>query len=138
MSAEQEIRQTIAYYAQVVDDGDLAGILACFTPDATFVSRFGEDAGLDAIKTRFEGLIGNRAPGVKTSHMFVNPVIHVDGQRAEVTTDLVMLRCENESPWRIQLVGRHRDRMELRDGKWLFAHKRIELAGFSQSSFTAP
>jgi ketosteroid isomerase-like protein len=138
MTAEGEIRHAIARYAQVVDDGDLEGILACFTPDARFVSRFGEEAGLDAIRTLFDRLIRGRAPGVKTSHLFVNPVISVDGRHAEVSTDLVMLRCENEGPWRIQLVGRHLDRMEQRNGEWLFAHKRIELSGFSQTSFKAP
>jgi uncharacterized protein (TIGR02246 family) len=138
MDAEEEIRRVQSLYCQRLDDGDVEGYAALFSDNARLVMRSGTHTGRAGMKKFIEGIYANQPKGRRFKHMFVNPVIRIDGDRAEASTDVIVLQCLQESPWEIGAVGRHHDQLELSGGGWVFTEKRIDLTVFGFTEFVAP
>ncbi|ONH30867.1 nuclear transport factor 2 family protein [Pseudofrankia asymbiotica] len=127
MSAEYadavaRIRDTIAAYAQAVDDARTEDVVATFLPDGS-ASFPGSEVlhGHDAIRATYSKL----TPGVPQRHVVLN--IHVtdfDGESASATSDLLFL-VKAEKGWRVQLVGRYTDRLRASGEAWLFASREL-------------
>ncbi len=90
----ESIRELVARYGQVVDDRDIAGIEALFTPDAIFRSRRGEmhAVGLAAVMDNFRG----RFEAMTASNHFVHDHIitfdNDDEARGFVTSHAEVVR----------------------------------------------
>jgi hypothetical protein len=107
MIAQEEIRRVLGLYVQRLDDRDFDGCAALFAVDGAYVSA--------------------QPRGWRTLHHLSSPVINMVGDsEAEVVTDLVLYECFDDLPWGIRETGRHRDRLVLNDGLWLFSEKRVE------------
>jgi 3-phenylpropionate/cinnamic acid dioxygenase small subunit len=135
MIAQEEIRRVLGLYVQRLDDRDFEGCAALFAADGTYVSRTGEDRGRSAIRSSLEDMCSAQPRGWRTLHHLSSPVINmVADSEAEVVTDLVLYECFDDLPWGIRETGRHRDRLVLNDGLWLFSEKRVESDSFVRLS----
>jgi len=126
MSAEERIRRTLALYVQKVDDRDIDGCVALFAANARHISRSGQRSGHSGIRQYLTDLYANAPRGWRTKHFLSSPVIDLDGDTAEVVSDVVVYECFDDLPWAIRETGRHRDRLVLEDSEWRFAEKRVE------------
>jgi uncharacterized protein (TIGR02246 family) len=121
--AVARIRDTIAAYAQAVDDGRTEDIVATFLPDGTasFPGSGGVLQGHDAIRKVYSGLV----PGHPQRHVVTNIVVTAfNGESATVSSDLLFL-LKGEKSWSVRIVGRYVDTLR-RDGeRWLFASREL-------------
>jgi uncharacterized protein (TIGR02246 family) len=135
MIAQEEIRRVLGLYVQRLDDRDFDGCAELFAPEAAYVSRTGEHRGRSAIRSTLEDMCSTQPRGWRTVHHLSSPVIDMLGDsEAEVVTDLVVYECFDDLPWGIRETGRHRDRMVLNDGLWLFSEKQVESDSFVRLS----
>jgi 3-phenylpropionate/cinnamic acid dioxygenase small subunit len=123
MSEHEEIRRTLALYAQLVDNKDPTGWSEQFAANGTFHTRSGDHAGRPAIKAFIEHQFDHEPAGRNTAHLGTNSVINVAGETADVLTDWLVFESIGEGPWTILRVSRSNDRLIREDGAWRFAWK---------------
>lgn len=123
LTSIEAIKDLKARYCAFCDDGyDADGICSVFEPDGVFDGgeEFGVHRGHRAIHTFFSGVSSQIT---FAAHLVLNPVISVDGDRANAKWWLLMpctLRDEggqSEGRW---LVSQYNDDMVRRDGVWRF------------------
>ncbi|MGH9188295.1 MAG: nuclear transport factor 2 family protein [Acidimicrobiales bacterium] len=124
---EEGIRQTLARYCQLCDDGRFEEFAALWTDEAVF-SVPGRDAvvGRGAIRAFMEKA---QPPERRGKHMCSNSIIDVQGDEARVVSDYVFVAGPGGA-YTITSAGRYHDRI-VRDpetGDWHFAQRRIEFA----------
>ena len=119
MTVEDELalQRLLAEYCHRIDRGDFAALAELFTVDGSFA--WGDDVatGRAELATWFEG---RQPPHRRGKHVSVNPVVDVDGDRADVVSDYLFVR------W-IKGALDDRDRRSLRrpvrQGRWSLAHR---------------
>jgi uncharacterized protein (TIGR02246 family) len=118
-----DIRNTIATYAQALDDGRTEDVVATFCPDATvFIPGMDVLSGHEAIREAYSAM----KPRRPQRHVVVNTVVSVtDDQTARATSDLLVY-VRGASGWTLQIVGRYRDELRMSDMRWRFATRRLE------------
>jgi uncharacterized protein (TIGR02246 family) len=122
---EQQITRTLYRYAHAQYNGDRAMFLDCFTPDATIVrSRHGREVvGHDAIAEFFDAI--THAPDVFHKHVVIEPVIDVQGDSAEVSSDFLYVQDRN-GPM-ISHFGHYRDLLaRCADGTWRISRRELQ------------
>jgi uncharacterized protein (TIGR02246 family) len=120
--AVARIRDTIAAYAQAVDDGRTEDVVATFLPDGTALFP-GSDLlrGHDAIRATYSTL----TPGKSQRHVVTNIVVtDFDGESATVSCDLLFL-AKGEKGWAVRIVGRYTDVLRRSGERWLFASREL-------------
>jgi ketosteroid isomerase-like protein len=126
VSAEDQIRQTMARYIHAHDSHEVDAIVACFAPDGVFASATSAREGQSAIREFFEA---SRARSTSANRqmklMCGNSVIDVDGDTAAALTDVVGFERIGGEPWRVFLVGRYADKFVQRGNEWLYREKRV-------------
>jgi hypothetical protein len=136
----EAIRRLKARYAELVDaryakgapkpDDQLApladGIAALFTEDAVWEGgALGTCTGRDAIRARMA------TPTLHFSrHYFVNPDIHVDGDRARGRWEL-LAPCTSNDDQPMWMAGVEEDLYERVDGIWLHARMQLQVHFFA-------
>jgi len=115
------VRATVAAYAQALDDGRIEELLETFCPDATCrIPGLGTRQGTEALREAFSGLKRQR----RQRHLVVNTLVtQWGGTEAKAVSDLVVL-VQEESGWKVEIVGRYLDTLRLHDGRWRF-HERV-------------
>jgi SnoaL-like domain len=132
MSAEQEIRRTLALYPKYVDDRDSDGFASLFAEDGKIHSSSGEFVGPSEIKQFLEDLYATRPPDRQFKHIWSNSVITINGDTAESVSDILVFECFAGHPWFMNIVARHRDKLARQtDGRWLFTEKAGEGGRFA-------
>ncbi|HLY37107.1 MAG TPA: nuclear transport factor 2 family protein [Candidatus Binatia bacterium] len=128
LGAREAIRETLARYAHLVDRGRLDETAALFTEDG--VLEAGDEPaarGREAIRALFAGAGTRLAAGgrARIRHHVSSVTIAFDDAWT-ATSDSYFLAVTERGPdhW-----GRYRDRLVLRDGQWLFAHRRVRVDG---------
>lgn len=119
--AVARIRDTIAAYAQAVDDGRTEDIVATFLPDG-WVSFPGIDPqhGRDAIRAVYSSV-----PKGAQRHLVLNTLITAfDGESATASSDLLFL-AKGESGWKVKIVGRYTDKLRKDGDAWLFSSREL-------------
>jgi 3-phenylpropionate/cinnamic acid dioxygenase small subunit len=118
-----EINELIIRYAEAVDNRDNDALAACFTDDAeaTFAGVEVPGRGGPAI-VAFLNSLGAGAPRPaappKTSHLFMNVVIGLDGDEADVRSSASVYSVRGE-PEQIRIRGiSYRDRVARTPNGW--------------------
>jgi 3-phenylpropionate/cinnamic acid dioxygenase small subunit len=133
LSSYRAIENLIAVYAELVDDGDFAG-LGRLLAGATFTGSDAPVSGRDAIEQMFRAMLIVYDDGTpRTRHVTTNVVIDVDEESGAATSRayFTVLQALPGLPLQPIVCGRYRDRFDRRDGQWRFAERRvrIDLAG---------
>jgi hypothetical protein len=128
-SSYRAIENLIATYAELVDDGDFAG-LGTLLADATFTGSGAPVNSPDAIEKMFRDMLIVYDDGTpQTKHVTTNIVIEVDEEAdtAVWRAYFTVLQALPGLPLQPIASGRYRDRFERRDGQWRFAERRVRV-----------
>jgi 3-phenylpropionate/cinnamic acid dioxygenase small subunit len=132
-SSYRAIENLIATYAELVDDGDFAG-LGNLLADATFTGGGASVSGPESIEKMFHDTLIVYDDGTpRTRHITTNVVIEVDEQAGTAVSRayFTALQALPDLPLQPIASGRYRDRFERRDGQWRFVERqvRVDLVG---------
>ena len=126
-SSYRAIENLIAIYAELVDDGDFAG-LGAMLADATFAGSGAPVTGPDAIEKMFGDMLIVYDDGTpRTRHVTTNVVIEADEEAGTAVSRAYFTVLQALPGLVLQPIvsGRYRDRFERRDGQWRFAERRV-------------
>jgi 3-phenylpropionate/cinnamic acid dioxygenase small subunit len=125
----EAIAQLLARYAELIDDGDFAGLgglLAAATitmEDGTVVAT-----GADEVRRLYESTTRRHADGTpKTQHVITNLIVEPlddDGARYEARSRFTVLQATGDVPLQPIVAGRYRDVAERTpDGGYRFVER---------------
>ncbi len=120
------IRELMAEYCFRLDDGRYADMAALFTEDGTWDTAFGKATGGAAI-AKLAADIRARADAnrPRAAHLVTNIVIALDGARARVRSNWMVMQNSPDGP-KIGSGGAYTDEIVQRDGRWLFQYRKID------------
>lgn len=127
--AHRTIENLLARYAELVDDGDFAG-LADLLGDATFIGGSGAVSGRDAIEKMFRAMLVVHADGTPgTHHVLSNVAVEVDEEAGTAVSRsyVTVLQAVPGLPLQPVAAGRYHDRFEVRNGQWRFVERRVRI-----------
>ncbi|MGW1173297.1 nuclear transport factor 2 family protein [Kitasatospora sp. NPDC002543] len=138
MPGHRVVENLIMRYAELVDDGDFAG-LGALLADAVFVGGDGEPVrGSGAIEAMFRELLIVHPDGTpRTQHVTSNVAVEVDEEAgtAVARSYVTVLQALPELPLRAIAAGRYHDRFARgEDGRWRFAERRVRITLFGDVS----
>jgi 3-phenylpropionate/cinnamic acid dioxygenase small subunit len=119
----EDIRRTLALYAQMADNKDATGWSDQFASNGTFHARSGDYTGRAAIRQFAERRFATEPADRHTAHLGTSSVIHVDGDTAEAATDCLVFEQLGDQPWTALRAGRWHDRLIREGGAWRFTWK---------------
>jgi 3-phenylpropionate/cinnamic acid dioxygenase small subunit len=117
------IRQTLARFCLLLDDGRFDDLVAWFTDDATLVVRGSAIVGKDAIRDWFTA---SNPPHKRGKHLTTNIVVEVVADRAGGEADFLFLNFV-DGQLKPAFVGRYTDQLVKIDGRWLFSSRTIAI-----------
>ena len=126
-SSYRAIENLIATYAELVDDGDFAGV-GILLADATFSGGAGSVSGRDAIEKMLrDSLIVYDDGTPRTKHVTTNVAIEVDEEAGTAVSRSYFTALQALPDLVLQPIvsGRYQDRFERRDGQWRFVERRV-------------
>ncbi|TMK98518.1 MAG: nuclear transport factor 2 family protein [Actinobacteria bacterium] len=132
-SSHRAIENLIATYAELVDDGDFAGV-GILLAEATFMGGAGSVSGGDAIEKMLRDNVIVYEDGTpRTKHVTTNVAIEVDDVAGTAVSRSYFTALQALPDLALQAIvsGRYHDRFERRDGQWRFVerHVRTDLVG---------
>ena len=120
------IREVLAEYCFRLDDGRFAEMAALFTEDGTWDTAFGKATGRPAIAELARSLRTRVAePRPRAVHLVTNIVIALEGERATVRSNWMVMQTSPEGP-RIGSGGAYDDEMVKEGGRWQFRYRKID------------
>jgi len=134
LAAREQIRETVARYAHLVDRGRFDELVELFAEDGTLEAGDRPPArGRAAIRAFFMET-GKRLASASTRplirHHVSNLVIDVSGpDSASAESYFLALTERGVDHW-----GRYRDRFVRREARWLFLHRRARADGYAPGS----
>jgi 3-phenylpropionate/cinnamic acid dioxygenase small subunit len=126
-SSYRAIENLVATYAELVDDGDFAGI-GNLLAHATFSGGAGSVSGPDAIEKMLRDNVIVYDDGTpRTKHVTTNLAIEVDEEAGTAVSRsyFTALQALPDLPLQPIVSGRYQDRFERRGGQWRFAERRV-------------
>ncbi|HEX2212661.1 MAG TPA: nuclear transport factor 2 family protein [Mycobacterium sp.] len=137
LGVRESVRQTLADYTAATDRFDLRALAQCF--ESAGVLEFGDgaeqltgpaaiEAGLSAAVPREPGP-GRRMPSHVRHHVSSIRFGRVTPERVEVSSYFAVHTDVGLDHW-----GRYRDVLVPCEERWLFAHRRISVDGFTADS----
>jgi 3-phenylpropionate/cinnamic acid dioxygenase small subunit len=126
-SSSRAIENLIATYAELVDDGDFAGV-GILLADATFTGGAGSVSGRDAIEKMLrDSLIVYDDGTPRTKHVTTNVAIEIDEEAGTAVSRSYFTALQALPDLALQPIvsGRYQDRFERRDGRWRFVERRV-------------
>ena len=127
VSSHRAIQNLIATYAELVDDGDFAGV-GILLGDATFTGSAGSVSGRVAIEKMLrDSLIVYDDGTPRTKHVPTNVVIEVDEEAGTAVSRSYFTALQALPDFSLQPIvsGRYQDRFERSDGQWRFVERRV-------------
>ncbi|MGP4086799.1 nuclear transport factor 2 family protein [Streptomyces sp. KR55] len=128
-SSYRAIENLIARYAELVDDGDFAG-LGILLADATFTGSGEPVSGRNAIQQMFQDTVILYDDGTpRTQHVTTNVAIEVDEQTSMAVSHsyVTVFQALPDLPLQPIASGRYRDRFERRSGQWRFVERQVRI-----------
>jgi 3-phenylpropionate/cinnamic acid dioxygenase small subunit len=120
------IREVLAEYCFRLDDSRFDEMAALFTEDGTWETAFGTATGRQAIAELARSLRARVAePRPRAVHLVTNIVIALDGERATVRSNWMVMQNSPEGP-RIGSGGAYHDEMVKERVRWLFRYRKID------------
>jgi uncharacterized protein (TIGR02246 family) len=120
------IREVLAEYCFQLDDGRFDEMAALFTEDGTWETAFGKATGRQAIAELARSLRKPAAePRPRSVHLVTNIVIALDGDRATVRSNWMVMQNGAEGP-RIGSGGAYYDEMVKENARWLLRYRKID------------
>jgi 3-phenylpropionate/cinnamic acid dioxygenase small subunit len=120
------IREVLAEYCFRLDDSRFEEMATLFTEDGTWDTAFGKVTGHKAIAELARSLRARVAePRPRAVHLVTNIVIALDGERATVRSNWMVMQNSPEGP-RIGSGGAYHDEMVKDGGRWLFRYRKID------------
>jgi 3-phenylpropionate/cinnamic acid dioxygenase small subunit len=120
------IREVLAEYCFRLDNGRFDEMAALFTEDGTWDTAFGKATGRQAIAELARSLrVRVAEPRPRAVHLVTNIVIVLDGKRATVRSNWMVMQNSPEGP-RIGSGGAYDDEMVKEGGCWLFRYRKID------------
>jgi 3-phenylpropionate/cinnamic acid dioxygenase small subunit len=126
-SSHRAIENLIATYAELVDDGDFAGV-GTLLAHATFTGGAGSVSGADAIEKMLrDSLIVYDDGTPRTKHVTTNVAIEVDEEAGTAVSRAYFTALQALPDLALQPIvsGRYQDRFERCDGHWRFVERRV-------------
>jgi len=142
MTPSDEIRNLLFRYCEMIDSGDVEGLVELFA-DAV-VSGFGstrEWRGRDEIRAMYSS--GDRrertSGGRATKHITTNALIEVDEEARTARSRsywVLLVSTSADDPIRPILAGRYHDTFACIDGRWRFTKREylVDLTGAESSA----
>jgi 3-phenylpropionate/cinnamic acid dioxygenase small subunit len=128
-SSGRAIENLIATYAELVDDGDFAG-LGALLADATFTGSGAPVSGAGAIERMFRDMLIVYEDGTpRTKHVTTNVILDADEGAGTATARSYVTVFQARPGLSLQAImsGRYQDRFERRDGHWRFTERRVRI-----------
>ena len=120
------IREVLAEYCFRLDDGRFDEMAALFTEGGTWDTAFGKATGRPAIAELARSLrVRVTEPRPRAVHLVTNIVIALEGERATVRSNWMVMQNSPEGP-RIGSGGAYDDEMVKEGGRWLFRCRKID------------
>ncbi|AJC61437.1 nuclear transport factor 2 family protein [Streptomyces sp. 769] len=129
LSSCRAIENLIARYAELVDDGDFAG-LGVLLAAATFTGSGEAVSGRDAIEKMFRDTLIVYADGTpRTQHVISNVAIEVDEQAGTAVSRsyVTVLQALPDLPLQPIAGGRYHDRFARGAGRWRFVERQVRI-----------
>lgn len=137
MSAQDDIRNLLFRYCEMIDAGDVDALADLFA-DAAIVAQDGTliARGRDEVRAMYGG--DNRSErtsgGRRTKHITTNVFVEVDDSAGTAIARsywVLLVSTSPEDPIRPILAGRYHDRFERVGGAWRFAERAylVDLTG---------
>lgn len=133
MSPEQQIRNLIYHYAELLDDGDIAGV-AELLGRARFLGPDGDEQGrgaeaIEGIYRTFLRLYPDGTP--LCQHLTSNVIVEIDGASASARSYFTVLQATPELPLQPIVAGRYHDQFARDETGWYFVSRQMlpRLAG---------
>ena len=126
-SSYRAIENLIATYAELVDDGDFAGVGVLFA-DATFMGGAGSVTGREAIEQMLRDNVIVYDDGTpRTKHVTTNLAIEVDEEAGTAVSRSYFTALQALPDMALQPIvsGRYHDRFARRDGPWRFVERHV-------------
>ena len=120
------IREVLAEYCFRLDDSRFDEMAALFTEGGTWDTAFGKATGRPAIAELARSLrLRVTEPRPRAVHLVTNIVIALEGERATVRSNWMVMQNGPEGP-RIGSGGAYDDEMVKEGGRWLFRYRKID------------
>jgi hypothetical protein len=137
MTPEDEIRNLLFRYCELIDAGDVDALGEIFA-DAAIIGQDGTKMaqGRDEVRAMYRG--GNRAErtsgGRASKHVNTNVLVEVDEEAGTAIARsywVLLVATSAQEPVRPILAGRYHDTFARRDGEWRFTERRylVDLSG---------
>jgi len=134
LAAREQIRETVARYAHLVDRGRIDELVLLFAEDGTLEAGDRPPArGRAAIRAFFTDTAARLASASTRRlirHHVSNLVIEVSGPESASAESYFLALAEGG----VDHWGRYRDRLVRREGRWLFQHRRARADGHAPGS----
>ena len=117
-----DIRNLLAQYCQLLDDGRFDEWLELFAADIEFVVMGMHQQGHEELRAF---IVPAQQPDARGKHMLSEPCIEVDGALGAATTDFAWVSKAGE----IGQSGRYHDRLVKEADRWRFQRREIVFTG---------
>jgi len=122
MHHREAIRDVLASYCQLCDDGRFAEWAELFTDDARLHVMGTTHHGRAAVRSFIEAA---QPPERRGKHLVTNVLVALDGDRARTWSDYLFVD-RNGTP---TSVGRYHDELRREEGRWRFELREIVFLG---------
>jgi len=126
MTDMDEIRNLLAEYCHLLDDGDKA-FVNLFIPGGVIVEE-GREMPISLLPAinRHLGVLREKQPDVLgRKHLSMNHVIRVDGNIATAVSDLLIITLISTGAWVTTGNGRYTDKLVKDKGAWRFERRTV-------------
>ncbi len=133
MSPEQQIKNLIYRYAELIDDGDISAV-AQLLGRARFIGPDGTEqgSGTEAIEAIYSAFLRVYPDGTPLcQHVTTNVIVEVDGDTATARSYFTVLQATADLPLQPIMAGRYHDGFARDEQGWYFSSRQMlpRLAG---------
>jgi uncharacterized protein (TIGR02246 family) len=125
LEEKDAIRELLAEYCFRIDSDRFAELAALFTADGTWDTAFGKATGRPGIEALLRQIAAQAPERPRRIHQVSNVVIRLEGERAEVLSNWVVVQNSPQGP-KLGSGGSYTDELVKQDGHWLFRYRKID------------